>query len=521
LSKLLIIIRNMDNLQLQTTHPVGESELGSSTAVVETCGGRLRVSWDDQAEVTAYGLLPFFSEFLRETKLFDRWVESSPLEYKSNNSHSVRDVLGTIMLSLLSGQKRYSHITSLRADTVAPSLFGMNRVVSEDSARRGLARIDEEAGSSWMQPSIREVSEELLSYAWILDVDTTIKPIYGHQEGAELGYNPQKPGRPSHAYHTYIMANTRLILDVEVTAGNEHTSLHAQPGLWKLIDSLPEGKKPSLLRGDCAFGNESFMSGAETRKIPYLFKLRKSKGVRSVISRAFSRANWENAGCGWEGRTDSLRLQGWSKERKVVVIRRKLKENLVLEQTASSKQMPLAFVSPEDPINAYEVAVLVTSLDEGVFALADLYRQRADAENVFDEIKNQWGWSGYTTHDIARCRLMARIGALVFNWWSVFVGLAFQDRHAEGITSRPLLLHAIGRKIRHSGQQSLSVTSSHGKRDKVQKRLNKGNRFLARLRGAAEQLSHKQKILLILSYAFARFLQNAVLVGPQLRHFLT
>ena len=34
------------------------------------------------------------------------------------------------------------------------------------------------------------------------DVDTTIKPLYGEQEGAELGYNPHKPGRPSRCYHT-------------------------------------------------------------------------------------------------------------------------------------------------------------------------------------------------------------------------------------------------------------------------------------------------------------------------------
>lgn len=37
---------------------------------------------------------------------------------------------------------------------------------------------------------------------WILDIDTTIKPIHGRQQGAALGYNPQKPGSPGHAYHT-------------------------------------------------------------------------------------------------------------------------------------------------------------------------------------------------------------------------------------------------------------------------------------------------------------------------------
>ena len=40
--------------------------------------------------------------------------------------------------------------------------------------------------------------------------------------------------------------------------------------------------------------------------------------------------------------------------------------------------------------------------------MGQLYRDRADCENGFDEIKNQWGWGGYSTHDIERCALSAR-----------------------------------------------------------------------------------------------------------------
>ena len=63
---------------------------------------------------------------------------------------------------------------------------------------------------------------------------TTIKPLYGHQEGAVLGYNPEKPGRPSHTYHSFFLSNLRLVLDVDVMAGNQHAANHAGPGLWAL-----------------------------------------------------------------------------------------------------------------------------------------------------------------------------------------------------------------------------------------------------------------------------------------------
>ena len=62
-------------------------------------------------------------------------------------------------------------------------------------------------------------------------MDTTVKPLFGHQEGAVVGYNPHKPGRPSHTLHTYWVAGLRLVLDVEVKAGNEHASAHSAPAL--------------------------------------------------------------------------------------------------------------------------------------------------------------------------------------------------------------------------------------------------------------------------------------------------
>ena len=39
----------------------------------------------------------------------------------------------------------------------------------------------------------------LLKEGWLLDIDTAVKPAYGRQEGAEVGYNPGKQGRPSQA----------------------------------------------------------------------------------------------------------------------------------------------------------------------------------------------------------------------------------------------------------------------------------------------------------------------------------
>ncbi len=46
------------------------------------------------------------------------------------------------------------------------------------------------------------------------DIDARIKPLYGRQEGAEIGYNQTKPMRPSHVLHTFLVSHPRLVLDV-------------------------------------------------------------------------------------------------------------------------------------------------------------------------------------------------------------------------------------------------------------------------------------------------------------------
>jgi hypothetical protein len=120
------------------------------------------------------------------------------------------------------------HIAALRCDGVLPELLGMNKIVSEDAVRRAFAAIDEDDGAMWVRRHLDYCPAPLLAEPWILDIDTTVKPLYGHQ--------PKKPGRPSHSYHTYSMAGARLVFDVDVVAGNEHTSKHFSPGLWALLD---------------------------------------------------------------------------------------------------------------------------------------------------------------------------------------------------------------------------------------------------------------------------------------------
>ena len=498
------------------THPLGERQSEENLPVtVETFGGRLHVEWEPQAAVTPLGQLPFFIEFLKTAELFDPWVSSCPLHYTSPNAPTRRDILGTVLLSILSGHRRYSHITTIRTDGVNPDLLGMRKVVSEDSVRRALIALDEKDCANWQREHLKRCYEELFVEPWILDVDTTVKLLYGHQEGAVAGYNPQKPGRPSHTFHTYFIANLRLVLDVEVQAGNKSASKYTSPGLFAFLDSIPRERWPEFVRGDIAFGTESVMQKCETRDLGYLFKLRQTKGVRTLIEKVFDRRDWTDAGQGWEGVEDSLRLQGWSRKRRVIVLRRQIKENLgSADKPETSGQLELAFVETLEQTLKYEYAIHVSSLDAGVLTIAQHYRDRADAENPFDELKNHWGWGGFTTNDLKRCQIMARHIALIYNWWSLFVRLAIPEKHTEAMTSRPLLLHAVGKQTSHGNQTTLTITSSHAQSNKVERILRSLAQFFSRLRSSAEQFDWRTRWRLILSKIFVKYLRGRILGTP-------
>jgi hypothetical protein len=144
--------------------------------------------------VTPLGQLPFFIEYLKQGGLFDGWVADCPLLFTSPNAPRKRDVLGTVLLSVLAGHRRYAHVTALRCDAANPPLLGMSKVASEDALRRALAKIDEGTGMEWLQGHLDYCVRPLLEEPWVLDVDATIKPLYGHQEGAVVGYNPANRG---------------------------------------------------------------------------------------------------------------------------------------------------------------------------------------------------------------------------------------------------------------------------------------------------------------------------------------
>lgn len=183
---------------------------------METFRGPIQVRWEEDAGASMYGPLTYFIDFLKVSGVWERFVDECPLRYPSRNAMTKNEILGTILFSVLSGHRRYAHIRATRGDEVLPRLWGIEQFRSEGSVRRAFEKQDEEAMTLWMDRHTTDSYAALLEHEWILDLDATVKTLYGRQEEARLGYDLMKPGRPSHVYQAMLFSAAKLVVNLDV-----------------------------------------------------------------------------------------------------------------------------------------------------------------------------------------------------------------------------------------------------------------------------------------------------------------
>ena len=142
-----------------------------------------------------------------------------------------------------------------------------------------------------------------------------------------------------------------------------------------------------------------------------------------------------------------------------------------------------------------------------------LYRDRADAENNYDELKNQWGWAGFTTRKLAPCRIMANLVALFFNWWSLYVRFYDAEHHREAIRSRPMLMAGVSRQVKSGGRRTVRVSTVHEMGPEIIAAVTHISNEIQQIMSIAEQWTIPQRWSLLLTRLLKRWLGGKWLDG--------
>lgn len=110
------------------------------------------------------------------------------------------------------------------------------------------------------------------------------------------------------------------------------------------------------------------------------------------------------------------------------------------------------------------------------------------------------------TKDLKPCRAIARLIAIVANWWNIFCRLADGDKYLEPTTSRPMYMSVVGRLVVSGRKRLLRLTFTHLKASETQSSLMQIGEFMKRISAIAEQLDFNRIWEIIILAAFREWL---------------
>lgn len=165
-------------------------------------------------------------------------------------------------------------------------LFGWKRVPDATTFGRWLRRVGSE-----LVPLLDRLLWRMVRRRWAetgvptaltLVLDSTVSVRYGEkQAGAERGYNPKKPGRPSHHPLLAFIQETGDCLGVRWRPGNAHTAAGADAWLKDLVVRLREaGVERITVRLDKGFFSRSIVDTLEGMDVRFLLKVPAHRWLR-------------------------------------------------------------------------------------------------------------------------------------------------------------------------------------------------------------------------------------------------
>jgi hypothetical protein len=202
-----------------------------------------------------------------------------------------------------------------------------------------------------------------------------------------------------------------------------------------------------------------------------------------------------------------------------VILRRAIQSDLALSRNNSEGQLELLL--PGQDVQPWEYAVLVTSSRYGLDAMPQLYRDRADVENGFDELKNQWrlGW----LYDQGPGTLPDQCSRYGFDLQLLELVLSGRPTRGQdgGHHQQALLLAAVGRAVKHAGQTTLHLTPMHAAKENLMKLISNVRKALNHVKAIAEQLPSADRWKTLLAYIVAGIIPKRTPRLPTPRDFFT
>lgn len=359
----------------------------------------LKIAFTDKAQ-THFGGIYFLHEFVRLLQLQHR-LAGAIKDARPRTRYTISQMLLAIVYPVILGLDRLEAAYFLRSNGIFQYLTGLPQFPNPTTLRRFLYRASPALGEQ-----VRRLTDRLTAGLLqrphrrsrvLLDIDSTVLPVYGQHERAHRAYNPKRRGARSYEPLICFEANSGLFWAGWQRPGGSPGTDEVVPLLKQCWAMMPDSVREIRVRGDHSFYSDDTLTWLEARHAQYAIVARLTKPLKQRVITVRYRpvsTHWAVA---------ELRYQatGWTKTRRMIAVRKRLEER---------DPQPTLFVCGRYAYHAY-----VTNLDLRPEHVWRFYNDRAGLELLIKELKYDYGLGHIPTRRFNANALYLQLLRLAYN----------------------------------------------------------------------------------------------------------
>ena len=365
----------------------------------------VRITYN-HAGLTHFGGVHLFHEFLRVLHFRDFLAQQ--IRYpRRNRDYSISQMFLALVYPIVLGLDRIETASLLCSNGAFQYLTGLQSFPDPQTLRRFLLN-----APVHVREQLHRANDRLLQRfihlpehrsRLLFDLDSTVVTAFGHQEGAEVGYNPRYRGKRSYDPLLCVEANSAFLWDVELRRGDAGTWAGSEGLLACCFLSSPSDIREFRVRADAGFGYGPVLDMLEVRPTAHYAVV--SRMTRS-LKRALKGLHYEPMNFHWEIAEFEHRPHGWPHARRCIVARKLIKE---------SDPEPTLFAMGRYIYRAWHTNLPMTPA--GVW---HFYDGRAGMERRIREIRADYALRNIPTHAFEANALYLEIIRLAYNLVTAF-----------------------------------------------------------------------------------------------------
>jgi len=366
----------------------------------------------------------------------------------SNRGYSPIQLIINFWVGIWCGASKFEHLEVTRFDGIIKEIFGWKVMAGNKSFLRYFKKFSSSINHQLFTKLFQWFFTNIKFDKYTLDLDSSVFTRYGDQEGAEKGYNREKPGRKSHHPLIGFLSECKMICNIWLRSGSSYTTNNVFYFIEDTLERL-KGKIVGLIRADSGFFDEKILEylEEEDRAIDYIIA---GKFYAPIKREIINQKTWWSIKDGIEVSEVMYKCQNWKKSRRIVIVRQSIKKN----SKATGKELRLF---PDELFTAkYRYSCFVTNITKLSAAIIwQTYKNRADSENRIKEIKYDFGADSFNMYEFYGTDAALNFVIMAYNIMSLFKQTVIQSDVFNRMSTLRYTTFGIGGYTTKNGSQKI------------------------------------------------------------------